>query len=221
MEERRSTSGAVVTPGISERERITRICKGERALFHELVRPYERAVYITAYSILRNPQDAEDAAQETMLKALTHLHQLQDDQKFKSWLLQIAVNEARLRQRKDHSYLFEPLEKQSDDQEGQMFMPRDFADWREVPSEAFERSEIRRVVNQALAALPEIYREVFLMRDVEHLGTEETATSLGISRVSVKVRLHRARLQVREQLAPFFKRRWTDRLPFLKGRKPW
>ena len=87
---------------------IARILAGEKALFHELIRPYERAVYLAAYSVLRNPADAEEVAQEALLKALTNLHQLRADDKFKAWLLQIAFNEARMRLRKDHKHLYEP-----------------------------------------------------------------------------------------------------------------
>ena len=98
-------------PPLSDRdsELVLRVRAGERQLFHELVRPYERAVFITTYAILRDHADAEDAAQETMLKALIHLNQLANPEKFKGWLLQIAVNEARLKRRGKHANLFERL----------------------------------------------------------------------------------------------------------------
>ena len=98
-------NGPISPPVLSEPELIERVLKGERKLFHDLVRPYERSVYVTAYAILRNHADAEDAAQETMLKALTHLEQLKERQKFKGWLLHIAVNEARLKRRGSHDTL--------------------------------------------------------------------------------------------------------------------
>jgi RNA polymerase sigma-70 factor (ECF subfamily) len=204
---------------ITESELIRRIRAGERKLFHELVRPYERAVYIVAYSVLRNPADAEDVSQETMLKALLHLDKLREEDKFKQWLLQIAVNEARLRKRKERSARYESLSQPEGDAE--MFMPRDFADWREIPSEALERAELRESLHHALHAIPATYKEVFILRDVEQLSTWQTAAALGISQVAVKVRLHRARLQLREQLAPHFRRHWTDWLQMLKGKKPW
>lgn len=198
---------------------IARILAGEKALFHDLIRPYERAVYMAAYSVLRNPADAEEVAQETLLKALLNLHQLRAEDKFKGWLLQIAYNEARMRLRKDHRNLYEPLEEEANDEAE--FMPREFADWRDIPSEVLEKKEIRQAVGRALLQLSDKYRQVFVLRDVEHLSVEETARVLGISKPAVKTQLLRARLQMRELLAPVFRRRWSDRLPFGKGKKPW
>lgn len=159
---------------------IARITAGEKALFHELIRPYERSVYLAAYSVLRNPADAEEVAQETLLKALTNLHQLREDDKFKGWLLQIAFNEARMRLRKDHKNLYEPLEGEGNDETE--FMPREFADWRDIPSDALEKKEIRQAVARALLTLSEKYRQVFVLRDVQHLSVEDTARVLGISK---------------------------------------
>ena len=200
---------------------IARITSGERALFHELIRPYERAVYLAAYSVLRNPADAEEVAQEALLKALTNLHQLRADDKIKGWLLQIAFNEARMRLRKDHKHLYEPLEGEQGENEDSGFMPREFADWRDIPSDVLDKKEIRQAVARALLTLSEKYRQVFLLRDVQHLSVEETARVLGISKPAVKTQLLRARLQMRELLAPAFRKRWSDRLPFWKGKKPW
>lgn len=200
---------------------IVRVRAGESDLFLDLIRPYERAIYLLAYSVLKNEADAEDTAQETVLKAFKYLHQLTAVEKFKSWLLQIAMNEARLRRRKDRAQLYESIEPGLEAKESNEFMPREFADWREVPSEALERKEVREHLNAALYDLPDIYREIFLLRDVQQLDEEEAAETLGISKAAAKARLHRARLQLREKLAPIFKKRWTDRLPFRKGVKPW
>jgi RNA polymerase sigma-70 factor (ECF subfamily) len=200
---------------------IDRIRAGETELFLELVRPYERSIYLLAFSVLKNEADAEDSAQETVLKAFKHLHQLTAVEKFKSWLLQIAMNEARLLRRKDRAHLYESLEQGLEAEESSEFMPRQFADWREIPSELLERKEVREHLNKALYDLPEIYREIFLLRDVQQFDEGETAAALGISKAAAKARVHRARLQLREKLAPIFKKRWTDRLPFRKGVKPW
>ena len=139
---------------------VLRVKAGERQLFHELVRPYERAVFITTYGILRDHADAEDAAQETMLKALVHLDQLADPEKLKGWLLQIAVNEARLKRRGNHGNLFEAIDGNADPGAEEPFMPLDFADWRELPSDIGERKEIRVHITRALYALPDIYTAV-------------------------------------------------------------
>ncbi len=200
---------------------IRAVCAGQKELFHELIRPYERGIYLTAFSILRNQADAEEVAQETLLKAFSHLDQLRSDEKFKGWLLLIAVNEARMRRRKDHPQLFESIQDDAVETEEGEFMPHQFADWRDIPSEILDKKEIRSAVQKALESLPQKYREVFVLRDVQHLSVEETSKALGLSAPAVKTQLHRARLQMREQLAPVFGKRWSDRLPFLKGRKPW
>lgn len=213
------TSGTDLHEENRDRALIERILRGERKLFHDLVHPYERGLYLAANAVLRNHADAEDAVQEAMLKAFTHLSQLASPEKFKSWLFRIAVNEARLKRRNSHGHLFEPLE--AEDSKETEFMPRNFADWRENPVETMERTEIREAVSRALESLPEIYREIFVLRDVQELTGAECAEILGVSAEVVKVRLHRARLTIREKLAPTFKLRWYERVFPGKGRKPW
>jgi RNA polymerase sigma-70 factor, ECF subfamily len=198
---------------------IRRVQDGERDLFYELIRPYERRVYSAALAILRNQADAEDAAQEAILKAFRHVRQFRAEARFSTWLIQIAVNEARMRRRKEHADLMEPIAGRQDE-EGN-YRPRDFADWREIPSESLERKEIREKLTEALASLSEIYREVFVLRDMQHLSIEETAQSLGISVASVKTRLLRARLMLRDLLAPGLGGSWNRGVSFEKGTKPW
>jgi RNA polymerase sigma-70 factor (ECF subfamily) len=204
----------------SEASLIQRICRGESSLFATLVKPYERRVYATALSLLRNEADAQDVAQEAILKAFANLRQFRGEAKFSTWLIQITVNEARMRRRRQHAELFEPIAGSDQDEEGS-YAPRDFADWREIPSEALERSEIRALLARALASLTEKYREVFLLRDVDNMSIEETAEVLNISIASVKTRLLRARLMLRDILAPELADGWFSRTPFGKGSKPW
>lgn len=206
---------------VDEAVLIARVRSGETDLFLDLIRPYEGSIYRLAYSVLRNKEDAEDAAQEAVFKAFRHLEQLKVDDKFKSWLLQIAMNEARLRLRRDHRHLYESLDEGAEEMNDGEIMPRQFADWREIPSEVLEQQELRQKLQAALDSLPAHYRQVFLLRDVEHISEKEAAEVLGITVAAVKARLRRARLQLRERLAPLFKKRWADRLPFLKGKKPW
>jgi len=202
-----------------EQELLRRVRAGEKQLFYEVVKPYERRVYSAALAVLRNEADAEDAAQEAILKAFTHIRQFRAEARFSTWLIQIAVNEALMRRRRAHPEIIEPIgERQEED--GQ-YTPRDFADWREIPSEVLERKEVRQKLADAVATLTQKYRDVFVLRDVQHLSIEETAEALGISRASVKTRLLRARLMLRDLLAPGLGGAWFARLPFEKGSKPW
>ena len=206
---------------VNEAAVIRRVCEGEHDLFYELVRPYERRVYATAFAILRNEADAEDVAQEAVLKAFKHIRQFRAEARFSTWLIQITVNEARMRRRKAHANMMEPIAgRQNEDEEGN-YTPRDFADWREIPSETLERNEVRQKLAEALAELGQIYREVFVLRDMEQLSIEETAKALGISTASVKTRLLRARLMLRDLLAPGLGGAWSSKLSFEKGTKPW
>src|SRR6202047_5638326 len=110
---------------------IRRVLAGEHELFYELIRPYERRVYAAAFAILRNEADADDVAQEAVLKAFTHIRQFRAEARFSTWLIQITVNEARMRRRKEHADLMEPIVN-GKGEEGN-YTPRDFADWRGVP----------------------------------------------------------------------------------------
>jgi len=204
---------------LREVELVRRVRDGDADLFYELVRPYERRVYSAAFAILRNAADAEDAAQEAILKASRHIKQFREEARFSTWLIQIAVNEARMRRRKNHADVMEPIADRPD--ETGNYVPRDFADWREIPSETLERKEVREKLAEALASLGEIYREVFVLRDMQHLSIEETAEALKISTASVKTRLLRARLMLRDLLAPGLGGPWLSRMSFGKGTKPW
>jgi RNA polymerase sigma-70 factor (ECF subfamily) len=184
-----------------EKELIARIIAGETDLFHELIRPYERMVYLSILTMLRNDQEAEDAAQEVMINAFRHLKSFRGDAKFSTWLVTIAMNEARQRLRKAKAAQFESLDEGKEDREGD-FTPAVLTDWREIPSEALEKKEMRQILRGAVEQLPLIYREVLVLRDLEELNQEETASALGINVTLVKVRLHRARMMLQKMLAP-------------------
>jgi RNA polymerase sigma-70 factor, ECF subfamily len=198
---------------------IRRVREGDRDLFYQLIQPHERRVFAAAFAILRNDADAEDVAQEAMLKAFKHIGQFREESKFSTWLLQITVNEARMRRRREHAYIMEPIAERKDE-EGN-YVPRDFADWREIPLETLERKEVRQKLAEALGSLGEKYREVFVLRDMQHMSIEETAKALGITTASVKTRLLRARLMLRDLLAPGLGGAWSRELSFAKGAKPW
>ncbi len=187
-----------------ESELIARILAGERQLFHELVRPYERSLYFAAYSILENEHDAEDVAQETVLKALKNLASFRGEAKFGTWLVSIAINEARARLRHDRVLKFDSIDATSKDQDNE-FVPAVITDWREVPSEALERQELRELLRSALESLPQMYREVLILRDVQEFNIADTAAMLGVNDGVVKTRLLRARLMMQKILAPQLK----------------
>jgi RNA polymerase sigma-70 factor (ECF subfamily) len=179
---------------------IAAILGGEIQLYHELIRPYERSVYVMALSYMKNEADAEDVAQEAFVRSFQKLFSFRAESKFSTWLISITINEARTRLRRQALVRMEPLDQLPD--EDKAISPALLRDWREIPSEAVEREEVRKLIQQAVETLPDIYREVFLLRDVEELTIGETAEVLNISIPSVKVRLHRARMMLQKQLAP-------------------
>jgi RNA polymerase sigma-70 factor (ECF subfamily) len=187
---------------------IQRVQNGDSDAFFDLVRPYERAVFLAALSLVRNDADAEDVAQEAILKAFKNLARFRQEAKFSTWLIQIAINKAKMRLRKDRRHLYESIEQGRLGDDGD-YTPRDFADWREIPSEALEQKELRKALTKALDSLPEKYRTVLILRDVQHLSINETAKVLGLSEANVKTRLCRARLQMRDVLAPGFDGAWS------------
>ena len=204
----------------NEAELIRRVGNGEKEAFYALVQPYERAVYTAAMSILNNQADAEEVVQEAVLKAFSHLAKFRGESKFSTWLIQITINEARLKLRKDRRHLYESVDEPQSSEEGDYF-PKDFADWREVPSEALQRKELRDALKRAMAELPQKYREVLVLRDIQHMSIEETSLVLGISVGNVKTRLLRARLQMRDALAPGFDGSWVTGKQEYQKVRPW
>jgi RNA polymerase sigma-70 factor, ECF subfamily len=194
-----------------EAQIIASILAGNTQEFHELIRPHERSVYAMALSLLRNEADAEEVAQEAFLKAFRNLHRFRGESKFSTWLISITLNEARSRLRSGKTMKMESLDEPPEEQAH--VSPALLRDWREIPSEALERKEVRLMLQEAITDLPLIYREVFLLRDVEELSVSESAETLGITVASVKVRLHRARIMLQKKLVPQLKnvnpkRRW-------------
>jgi RNA polymerase sigma-70 factor (ECF subfamily) len=192
----------------TEAEVIRRILSGDTEAFYELVRPYERAVFLAALSLVKNDGDAVEVAQDAVLKAFKNLPRFRQEAKFSTWVIQISINEAKMKLRKDRRYLYESLDEGRLNGEGD-YIPKDFADWREIPSQALERRELRDALTKALDSLPEKYRTVLILRDVEHLSITETAQVLGLSEANVKTRLCRARLQMRDALAPGLDGVWS------------
>lgn len=195
---------------VFEQVLIGRVQAGDAEAFYQLVRPYERAVFLAAVAIVKNDADAEEVAQEAILKAFKALGRFRQEAKFSTWLIQIAINEAKMRLRKDRRHLYESIDQGQQNDDGD-YIPKDFADWREIPSQALERRELRDALAKALESLPEKYREILILRDVNHLSITETAQILGLSEANVKTRLSRARLQMRDALASGFGGLWSGR----------
>jgi RNA polymerase sigma-70 factor, ECF subfamily len=185
-------------PRSDEQALLERVRQGDSEAFYQLVRPHERSLYMSAYSILQDPSEAEDAAQEAVLKAFRNLHQFRGESKFGTWLVSIVINEARMRLRARQRARLESLDEPAAGDED--YVPIQLRDWREIPSEALEQQELRQALARALASLDPRYREVLVLRDVQHLNIAETAEILGIAPGNVKVRLLRARLQMRDRL---------------------
>jgi RNA polymerase sigma-70 factor (ECF subfamily) len=184
-----------------EADCIRRILAGERQLFHDLIRPCERAIYFLLLSLLRNETEAEDAAQETAIKVYLNLKNFRGDSQFRTWALSIARNEGLGRLRKAGTRREDSLDADTDEQTGD-YTPAILTSWREVPSEALERQELGALLRKAIEGLPGIYRNVVLLRDIEEMDVRETASALGITEGAVKVRLHRARALLQRELAP-------------------
>ena len=183
---------------------IASILAGDTQLYHELIRPHERSVYMMALSFMKNEADAEEIAQEAFLKAFRNLSTFRAESKFSTWLISITLNEARSRLRRQTLARMDSLD--DPPEEGGVVSPALLRDWREIPSEAVERGEVRQMLQEAVGSLPETYRQVFQLRDVEEFSVKETAEALGISIPSVKVRLHRARMMLQKELSPRLKR---------------
>ncbi len=190
----------------SDAELVRRAKAGDLDAFEQLTSRYERKVYSLAWRMLRQEQDAEDVTQQTFLSLLENLKGFRGEASFSTWLLRVATHAAlkviRKRQGLDTVSLEQATE--SSEEGDPVPHPEYIADWRQSPEELVRKNETQRLIEEALAQLDEKHRLVFLLRDVEGMSVRETAESLGLSEGNVKVRLLRARLQLRERLTRFF-----------------
>ena len=190
------------TPELPDAELVRRAQEGELDAFEALANRYEQRVYSLALRMLRHEQDAEDVTQQALLSALENLRGFRGEASFATWLLRIATHAALklIRKRKGlDTVSLEEATEPGDDYDS-IPHPEYIADWRQSPERLVHKNEIRRLLDQALAKLDEKHRLVFLLRDVEGLSVKETAEALGLSEANTKVRLLRARLQLREEL---------------------
>jgi RNA polymerase sigma-70 factor, ECF subfamily len=205
----------------NERALVHLARQGDREAYWRLVQPLLHGLLSAARAILGNPRDAEEVAQECVLKALGNLRGFREEARFSIWLIEITINEARarLRKRPRSSYRSsDPVHTRNRNE----YLPKDFTPWREIPCEALERKQLRDALWRALGSLPQEYREVLTLREIAHLSNNETAQVLGLTLRKVKGRLVTARLQMRDALAPGLDGAWrkskTDHQ--LQGKEP-
>lgn len=178
-----------------DEEVVRRVLDGETPLFELIMRRYNQRLYRVARAILRDDAEAEDVMQDAYVRAYTHLAQFGGRSQFATWLTRIAIHEAlaRVQRRKKTDQLGA---NEWNDGEGEMNIPATALN----PEEQLSASELGRALESAILSIPEQYRLVLMMRDVEQLSTTETASALDLSEENVKVRLHRARAMVRKNL---------------------
>jgi RNA polymerase sigma-70 factor (ECF subfamily) len=184
---------------------VERVRGGDVSAYDELVRKYERQIFRIALRITQNREDAEDVTQDTFVKGFEKLDQFQGNSKFYTWLVRIAVNESLMRLRKRRTGKMVSIDEDVETEEGSV--PRDLADWAPDPEQNYSQAELGKILEKTIKGLPPGFRVVFELRDVQGLSTEETAEALGLSIPAVKSRLLRARLQLRERLTRYFKRK--------------
>ncbi len=184
---------------------VERVRAGDVSAYDTLVRKYERQLFRIAQHITQNREDAEDVMQDAFLKAYEKLDQFQGNSKFYTWLVRIAVNESLMRLRKRRTGKMVSIDEDLETDEGSV--PRDLADWAPDPEQNYNQAELADILRKTIQGLPQGFRVVFVLRDVEGLSTEETAETLGLSVPAVKSRLLRARLQLRERLTRYFRKK--------------
>lgn len=199
--------------GIDETPLVAQAREGNALAFGELVKQYEGKIFRLAQHVTQNREDAEDVLQETFMKAYEHLDQFQGNSKFYTWIVRIAVNQALMKLRRRKTDRSVSLDETIDT--GEDTVVREIAAWGEDPERRFSREELGSILDSAIQSLEPPYRSVFVLRDIDELSTEETADVLGLTVPAVKSRLLRARLQLRERLTRFFKRKGDDAFAYM------
>ena len=192
-------------PGIqSESSLINRALGGDARAFYALVQQSENAIFMAAWAVLKNDAEAEDAATEAVLKAFADLHNFSADSKFSAWLVQLTIEQARLKLGKAGQHTNSLAEQQSHTS------AKDMSSWTEIPTDALHSPSFRTALTEAIAQLDAQARTVFVLRDIEKFSIQETARILAMSEGEVRAMLARARLQIANELAPGMKADWAS-----------
>jgi len=185
-----------------DRAILERIRAGDRSACDDCIRQHATGVYRLALRLMRNEAEAEDVMQETFLNAFKGIGRFDGRSELRTWLYRIAYNAAMMRLRRAQPE-FVSVDEALEPEDGTP-LPRQLFDWSRVPEQDLEKAELRAEMEKAIQEMPEKLRSVFVMRELEELSTEETAQALGMKAESVKTRLHRARLWLRERLSEYF-----------------
>lgn len=199
-------------PALADEDVVVRVCAGDRALYELLMRRYNQRLFRAVRSILRDENEVEDILQETYLAAYRSLAEFEGRARFSTWLVRIAVNKALDRRRQRSKTL-------ALDPHMEVFMvggepTLDATDSGEDPERESARREVAHLLEHAIDALPDAFRGVYVLREVDGMSTEETAESLGLEPNTVKTRLHRARSLLRARLVRDFDAAALQAFPF-------
>lgn len=187
---------------LTDKNLIEKTKNGDNSAFEELVKKYEQKIYNLALRLTSNPEEAGDILQETFLKAYRSLNSFKGEANFSTWLYRIAMNIALMRKRKEKGKIFESLDRILPTTEGELH--KEIPDWSTNPEAEIENKEVRNILTNALASLPDDYRAVLVLRDIQNLSNKEVSEILKLSIPAVKSRLHRARLFLREEVSKYF-----------------
>jgi len=193
---------------VDEKTLVERAKQGDKVALSKLVHKYSERVYNLALRILRNREDAEDVLQETFLTVIEKINTFDGRSSFFTWIYRIATNASLMRLRKK-KVVFQQLNDNPDFQES--VESRVFIDWSQDPSLNVFDAEVKQKINEAINKLSDIYRGVFILRDIEGLSIKETSEILQITEENVKIRLRRARQFLRDYLSDYFEERMADR----------
>lgn len=187
----------------SEKTLISRLQAGDKAACAQCIEIHSPAIYRLALRLMESETDAEDVVQETFMNAFKSIEKFEGRSGLGTWLYRIAYNAAMMRLRRPDPYTIPVDEAGTTNHQG--IVPTQLFDWCCLPEKDFESEEVKVELENAVHEMPDSLKIVFILRELEGLSTDETAAALDLTDGAVKVRLHRARLWLRERLTPYFR----------------